>query len=357
MITSLMPDFSSTKTTEQKVDEAIRGYMQLRRELEYQLQTLDMSNMSKKFQLNFSELTGGLGELTVTAAELGTRMTDAEGNITSIKQTATSLTSRVAGAEGNISEINQWADFIETRVGNQNGSIAGSINSTITQHANLISLKVNSSDYNGNTIVSKINLTGTTATISAQRIDLQGYVTITSLSQAGATVINGANIRTGYISADRIQAGTITADKLTFTPLSSADIGPWGSTVIDAGRIQSGTIEGIVIRSRNPNYGNFIEMTGDNITSYDGSYNYHGVRIVSSSSPEMQYWYNGGLFFQIYYSPYDGKVYLYANAPLKIQGQYGVSMQSITDYIWFDSNVRLNNGVGIYDVNNVLKVS
>ena len=41
-------------------------------------------------------------------------------------------------------------------------------------------------------------------TIIARRIDLTGYVTFSSLSEPGETVINGANISTGSISADRL---------------------------------------------------------------------------------------------------------------------------------------------------------
>lgn len=50
-----------------------------------------------------------------------------------------------------------------------------------------------------NEIISKINVSPENITISANKIDLQGYVTLTDLSTSGQTVINGANITTGLI--------------------------------------------------------------------------------------------------------------------------------------------------------------
>lgn len=48
-------------------------------------------------------------------------------------------------------------------------------------------------------IVSKINLSPEIIKIEANKIDLQGYVTITNLAGSGQTVINGDNITTGII--------------------------------------------------------------------------------------------------------------------------------------------------------------
>lgn len=57
------------------------------------------------------------------------------------------------------------------------------LSSAITQNATNIALKVSSSDFNGNTIVSKINLDATTATIQASKINLVGAVTFKMLAQ------------------------------------------------------------------------------------------------------------------------------------------------------------------------------
>lgn len=61
-----------------------------------------------------------------------------------------------------------------------------------------------------NEIISKINQTAESIQIQASKVDLTGYVTLTNLATSGQTVINGGNITTGSVSADRISGGTLT---------------------------------------------------------------------------------------------------------------------------------------------------
>lgn len=86
---------------------------------------------------------------------------------------------------------------------------AAGLQSQITQTAGSISTKVGYGE-----IISSINQTPESIKISASKINLNGYVTVSDLKGEGTTEINGANITTGTISADRIAAGTITVDKL-----------------------------------------------------------------------------------------------------------------------------------------------
>ena len=68
-----------------------------------------------------------------------------------------------------------------------------------------------------NEIISKINQTPEAITIQASKVNLTGYVTLSNLSTAGQTTINGSNITTGSISADRIQGGIMTVGGLNDT--------------------------------------------------------------------------------------------------------------------------------------------
>ena len=61
-----------------------------------------------------------------------------------------------------------------------------------------------------NEIISKINQTAEQIQIQASKVNLTGYITATNLATAGQTVINGGNITTGELSADRINGGTLT---------------------------------------------------------------------------------------------------------------------------------------------------
>lgn len=103
-------------------------------------------------------------------------------------------------------------------------------NSKIEQSANSIELQVQQKVGN-NEIISKINQSAETITIDASKINLNGYLTIsnanatyatndnlknnyssnTQLATKGSTIINGDNITTGTISADRIDTSKINA--------------------------------------------------------------------------------------------------------------------------------------------------
>lgn len=98
-----------------------------------------------------------------------------------------------------------------------------------------ILLKVNSDK-----VVSAINLSPEKVKIDSAKLDVDAIATFTNskLAEAGSTVINGANITTGTISADRISGGTISASTInlknvTLSP-SSAKIGGW---TIDTNRL------------------------------------------------------------------------------------------------------------------------
>lgn len=83
------------------------------------------------------------------------------------------------------------------------------VSSQLSVQRDQINLKVSSSDYNGNTIVSKINLDAASASISASKINLTGYVTISNLNTPGSVTIDGGNIRANSVSFDKCTGGTL----------------------------------------------------------------------------------------------------------------------------------------------------
>lgn len=82
----------------------------------------------------------------------------------------------------------------------------------ITQNTDSINLRV---EKNG--IVSAINQSSETVTIDASKINLNGYVTISSLSGSGTSTIDGSNIKTGKISTDRLDVTEIFSKDVTAT--------------------------------------------------------------------------------------------------------------------------------------------
>ena len=87
-------------------------------------------------------------------------------------------------------------------------TIGGNL-SSVSQTANKINWLVKSG-----TSESDFTMTDRAVKIVSDRIDLSGYVTISALGTAGKTTINGANITTGKISADRIDVSTLKFNKL-----------------------------------------------------------------------------------------------------------------------------------------------
>lgn len=148
-------------------------------------------------------------------------------------------------------------------------------------------------------IISKINQTAEKITIDASKLNLTGYVTIENLKGSGTTEINGANIITGSIDANKLNVTDlsalnasiggfrITEDAITmsgdtfYTALSSkplTDETPYGALVsywrmqsagtyygsysqISYGILEAGTISGTT-----PTYTPSFKVSGDSIT-------------------------------------------------------------------------------------------
>lgn len=85
-----------------------------------------------------------------------------------------------------------------------------SYEASITENSKQIQLRVTKETYrtemggkvDKESIISEINQSAETVSISANKIDLRGYVTATDLTTGGRTEINGNNITTGTITSD-----------------------------------------------------------------------------------------------------------------------------------------------------------
>lgn len=128
----------------------------------------------------------------------------------------------VDDARGNIASLQIQANQIQSTVSSQNTQI-GNMQSTITQMSGEIDLMVKDSDLTGNELISRINLTSTTASIQASKINLVGAVTVLSdlsgnLGTITAGTINGTNINSANINisedvkvGNNIQLGSISS--------------------------------------------------------------------------------------------------------------------------------------------------
>lgn len=101
-------------------------------------------------------------------------------------------------------------------------------------------------------IVAAINGSESSVKISADHVNITGYVTFSDLSGNGTTTINGANIKTGKIDAERIGAGTLhVGDATTRGSVSFYDDGAQTMWIEASGQTNTlnilGALCGIVI--------------------------------------------------------------------------------------------------------------
>ena len=220
----------------------LRDYCyQLLEYLRYALQNLDPTNfneqemdawITKPIMAQITDVNGNIAQLVLTADSLTSQLKNAEGDISTLQQTATSLTSRVGNAEGNITTLTQTANGLTTRVANAEGNIT-----TVQQTANGLQTSVTNIDKAVGTIKSTM-----------LRVDSNGLIVDTN---GKTTEISGNIIKTGTVTADKLQSGIFEAI------------------------LQSGNISAFDLYNSDKNLKGSFFLSGSNddihLASYDGS--------------------------------------------------------------------------------------
>lgn len=209
---------------------------------------------------NVSEVQQTANGLTSTVSSVQTTLNNLDGEVTTLKtkqstieQNVNSITTRVEVAEGTAneaktmaSEAKQTANSFSTKITEVENTANGAATtaSEAKQTANSFSTRITTAEGNISSIsqtASKIDwviksgtsssnftITDRMATLTAEKIDLSGYVTINSLKAGGTTTIDGGRITTGTISADRVDLTSLKVrnvynadDKMIITSASS----------------------------------------------------------------------------------------------------------------------------------------
>ena len=223
--------------------------------------------------------TGLSSEIEQTAEQLTISFTNADKGLESqITQTAAEITARVQDNEDNISTLSQTATKIETNVKNLEDDTASQFKQTATE----ISTKVSKGE-----IASTINQTAQSVKIQAGKIDLTGYVTMTNLSTAGQTTINGGSITTGTIDAAKVAVKNLKADSITSGTLDASKV-----TVnnLDASKITTGKLSADRIDVDNISIDR-ISLSSSNYIKISSAYGPVSLDLYSGSS------YRGGLCY------------------------------------------------------------
>ena len=200
-----------------------------------------------------------------STASLDVRLDDNESKISLLTQWQGTASETMAGLELQSNEQEAKINQFTTWQGETNDKIT-SIEQVSNEQEAKISLVVQSQDgedsINSAGIIMAVNEDSSDLKIAAGKIQLSGiteFVRPGDLSESGKTIINGDNITTGKIKADRIELDgeaviqavndnatlTIEADRLnldgyaTFTSLETS-----GETVINGDNITTGIIQG-----------------------------------------------------------------------------------------------------------------
>ena len=229
------------------------------------------------------------GEITASAKQLtvdyqaadSAQKTVLEGKITA---SASALTTAYQNADKGLqSQITQQAGSIQSvvsDVSDLDGKVSG-YNSRITQNANKISAIVSNVGSGGTvtaaSIVASINSAGSSVKISADHVNITGFVTFSDLSTSGYTTINADNITTGSISANRISGGTLEGVILKSTGSNNEEI-TISNGVIDfySGSISDGdygylNVSATVLQLTGSSGVNISAKRGTGLTIYAGS--------------------------------------------------------------------------------------
>ena len=245
-------------------------------------------------------------------------------NETALKEIKDPIYARIEDAEKNVtSQLTLEAGLLDVKIqalGNKIGdvgegeTVAGAIAQLRADvEADYATIEMISSvtnedgTVNAASIILAVNEYGGEVKISASRIDLAGYVTVSSLGSGGTTTIDGSRITTGTISAERLNlTGYVTVSSL----------GSGGTTQIDGGRITSGTITAANIQG--------VYITG----CYISGGTVEGATFLSDNG--LQALQMGGGFAR-FYDSYQSYKY----------GQIEFDYISDKFYIWSSTNLKL----------------
>lgn len=167
-------------------------------------------------------LNNKTNELVRTVDETKSTITSIQGSITNIEDEQGNITSQMATITTEQSEIKQTAQGLTSTV----SSIQTSLQN-LDGEVETLSSTVSTVQQTATGLTSTVTQQGETISQIRQdldKIDISGYVTFNDLKTSGSTTINGSNITTGYISADRISGGTIDANTINVDNLNAANL-------------------------------------------------------------------------------------------------------------------------------------
>ena len=243
VIASKYTDDTVANRAEEKADKAQEGVDSVKDALD---------SFKKNYSSDFTvtdESIKSIVESVTNGVSLDGKETAIQRNATSIENTdeKVSLIATTKDLE-NASESKSLFQVTSDKITSEVSNAKSELSSQITQTTNTINLeiakKLPTEDFTEHNIVSKINLNQDSVKINANKIELDGAVTISD----GKTVLNSDAVNNSITEIDggKIKTGTLTADKI------SAD-------GLDAGVIKTGKLSA-----------EHIDLSGDLTLNDDG---------------------------------------------------------------------------------------
>ena len=189
-----------------------------------------------------------------------------------LEATENGLESEVSRAKGTENELSSKITQTETEIKQEVTDRRNDVSSSIDQLASSITLSVNNGEKSSTIQISCEKDDGSVITAQAETIKFTGNVVFESDLEDGTTSIDGSCIKTGKISAERIDASDITAKKLQTD--TSYD---FGQVIIENGVISSNGmdgpwLDGLRVGGNTKFYGDvYLSYTGGANTIYLGS--------------------------------------------------------------------------------------
>ena len=244
---------SSLRSELQMTAESLRvsfesGQNSLRSELQMTASSLRIS-----FEAGQSSLRS---ELQMTASSLRVAFETGQSSLRSeFLMTASSLRVEFENADSSLrSSISATAESLSTlytKTGVNSLGASETLYSKITQNAESITTKVGKGD-----IASTINQTAQSVLIQAAKIDLDGYVTVSSLDAVDAKI---GNLMSGVSTATLLKTSTLQATSFSF----NGDAARWGT-------VSLGSIKSMTVMTHSIENKDFDHYHGITISESDG---------------------------------------------------------------------------------------
>lgn len=225
--TNLINDHTTQLSNQQSSIKANTDAIKLK--VDSQTYTQDKNTMTSNISKNTSAI-----DILEKEIDLKVSATDVEeivGDVTTTKIdeavsqiniTTNAISQKVSNVETVTNTLDGKIKSHETRIANAESKVTDSAITNVVKQAQFIKdiegniteveSAISSVEQTANSITSKVNgLDGKYTEIkqTVDKIDLTGKVSFSDLSTAGKTTINGANITTGTLSADRVLGGTL----------------------------------------------------------------------------------------------------------------------------------------------------